>query len=82
MFVADACIIRKGMVLAAAQEEIDEARCSLTRLAGYTFEIACFGHGLPITSGADRRFRERWLGNHRTADPWAGGATDILRALA
>lgn len=61
MFVADACINRKGMVLAAAQEDVGEARRSLGKLAGSKFEIACFGHGPPIMSGADRLFRERWL---------------------
>ena len=66
MFVADACINRKGMVLAAAQEDVEEARRSLAKLAGSTFEVACFGHGPPIMSGADRRFRERWLGDRPT----------------
>ncbi|WP_158808198.1 MBL fold metallo-hydrolase [Beijerinckia sp. L45] len=61
LFAADACINRKGMVLAAAQEDVGEARSSLTRLAGYAFEVACFGHGPPIMAGADREFRKRWL---------------------
>ena len=61
LFVADACINRAGMVLAAAQEDLDEARSSLRKLAGLRFEIACFGHGPPIMAGADQRFATRWL---------------------
>lgn len=60
LFAADACINRKDMVLAAAQEDVDEARRSLAKLAGLRFEMACFGHGPPIMTGADRRFRDRW----------------------
>ena len=61
LFAADACVNRKGIVLAAAQEDVDEARRSLAKLAGLRFETACFGHGPPIMTGADQRFRERWL---------------------
>ncbi len=61
LFAADACINRKGMVLAAAQEDVGEARRSLAKLAGFDFEVACFGHGPPILAEADRRFVERWL---------------------
>ena len=61
LFAADACINRKGMVLAAAQEDVGAASRSLAKLAGLTFEIACFGHGPPIMTEADRRFRKRWL---------------------
>jgi glyoxylase-like metal-dependent hydrolase (beta-lactamase superfamily II) len=60
LFAADACINRKGMVLAAAQEDVSEARRSLQKLAGYRFDIACFGHGTPIMTAADQRFVERW----------------------
>ncbi len=61
LFAADACINRKGMVLAAAQENVSEARRSLVKLAALEFEVACFGHGPPIMSGANRRFADRWL---------------------
>ena len=61
LFAADACINRKGMVLAGAQEDVAEARRSLAKLAGLRFETACFGHGPPILNEVDHRFRERWL---------------------
>lgn len=61
LFAADACINRKGMVLAAAQENVDEARRSLAKLSGLNFEIACFGHGPPLMTEADQAFRRRWL---------------------
>ena len=61
LFAADACINRKHMVLAAAQENVDEARRSLAKLAGLSFEIACFGHGPPLMTEADQAFRKRWL---------------------
>ena len=61
LFVADACINRKNMVLAAAQEDVAEARRSLEKLARLSFVAACFGHGSLIMESADSRFRERWL---------------------
>ena len=61
LFVADACINRKGMVLAAAQENVAEAQRSLEKLAPLSFAFACFGHGPPMLENADRQFRERWL---------------------
>jgi glyoxylase-like metal-dependent hydrolase (beta-lactamase superfamily II) len=61
LFAADACINRKGMVLAAAQEDVDEAQQSLAKLSRLKFEIACFGHGPPVMTEADRFFRKRWL---------------------
>ena len=65
LFVADACINRKNMVLAAAQEGVAEAERSLEKLARLSFAVACFGHGPPMMENADRRFRQRWLtGSH------------------
>ena len=61
LFVADACINRKSMVLAAAQEDVAEARRSLEKIARLSFASACFGHGPPILENADRQFKERWL---------------------
>ena len=61
LFVADACINRKNMVLAAAQEDVAEARRSLEKLARLSFVSTCFGHGPPILKNADRQFKERWL---------------------
>ena len=61
LFVADACINRKNMVLAAAQEGVAEARRSLEELARLSFASACFGHGPPILETVDRRCKEGWL---------------------
>ena len=61
LFVADACINRKDMVLAAAQEDVAEAQTSLRKLARLSFASACFGHGPPILENAGRQFKERWL---------------------
>ena len=60
LFTADACINRGGMQLTAAIEDLDMTRQSLAKLAGLTFECACFGHGKPILKQADARFREQW----------------------
>ena len=61
LFVADGCINRGGLQLTAAEEDIEEARRSLAKLAGFDFEAACFGHGPPINTGADETFRSKWL---------------------
>ena len=61
LFVADGCINRGGLQLTAAEEDIEEARRSLAKLAGFDFEAACFGHGPPIKTGADETFRSKWL---------------------
>ena len=58
---ANSCINRRGMLLAAAQEDVGEARRSLAKLTGLRFATACFGHEPPIMTGADGRFRRRWL---------------------
>ena len=67
LFTADACINQKGMRLTAAVEDLEETRRSLARLAGFTFNTACFGHGDPILQGADAAFRDQWLPKVKTA---------------
>ncbi len=49
------------MVLAAAQEDVAEARRSLEKPAHLSFASACFGHGPPMHENVDKRFRERGL---------------------
>lgn len=62
LFAADATINRGGgMKLTAGNEDIDEARRSLARLAEHSFEIICFGHGPVVTSGGDALWRSVWL---------------------
>jgi glyoxylase-like metal-dependent hydrolase (beta-lactamase superfamily II) len=43
---------------AAVTDDRAAARASFRHLAGFDFEIAVFGHGSPILSGAAERFRE------------------------
>lgn len=60
LFVADAAanIIRLGWSI--AYENLDIGKQSLAKLAGLEFEIACFGHGKAIVTGASERFRQKW----------------------
>ena len=60
LFTADACINRGGLQLTAAVEDLETTRRTLSRLAALDFEIACFGHGPPIMSGANLALREKW----------------------
>ncbi len=61
LIAADACVNRKGLQYAVVNEDIGEARRSLEKLSKLEFEIACFGHGDPILSGASGEFRRTWL---------------------
>jgi len=60
LITADTCVYRRGIQLPVAAEDLDEARRSLRRLAGYNFNTLCFMHGRPIMEDADSRFRA-WL---------------------
>lgn len=60
LFAADAASNAAGLGLSLAYEDIAEGRRTLRRLAGLDFEVAVFGHGAPIRSGASARFRARW----------------------
>ena len=61
LFAADVCVNRGGLKLTFSEEDIDEARRSLAKLAGLDFKVACFGHGPPIMSDAAKQFRQVWL---------------------
>lgn len=61
LFTADACVNMRGMQIPAAVEDYERAKRDVETLAGLRFEVACFGHGLPIVGGADAVFRRRWL---------------------
>ncbi len=60
LIVADAAANAVGLGLSPVYEDLDEGKRSLSKLAGLEFEIACFGHGKPITSGAAARFGKQW----------------------
>lgn len=57
LFTADTCVNQFGLTLPPACEDIALARKSLARLSKLDFEMICFMHGRPVTSGGDRIFR-------------------------
>jgi glyoxylase-like metal-dependent hydrolase (beta-lactamase superfamily II) len=67
LIAADAAAHVLGLTLSPAYEDIDEGRRSLARLSGLDFEVACFGHGKPILSGASARFAETWPAARETS---------------
>jgi glyoxylase-like metal-dependent hydrolase (beta-lactamase superfamily II) len=60
LIAADAAanVLRLGF--APVYEDLEEGKQSLAKLAALEFEVACFGHGRPIRSGASKQFRETW----------------------
>lgn len=60
LIAADAAANVFGLALSPLYEDVDEGRRSLARLAALEFEVACFGHGKVIRSGASARFRREW----------------------
>jgi glyoxylase-like metal-dependent hydrolase (beta-lactamase superfamily II) len=60
LIAADAAANVVGLVLSPMYEDVDEGRRSLSKLAAREFEVACFGHGKVIESGASRRFARKW----------------------
>lgn len=60
LFAADAASSIVGLGLSLGYEDLAEGRRSLAKIAGFDFEVAVFGHGRPITSGAAARFRGKW----------------------
>ena len=49
-----------GLGLSLGYESLQEGLDSLRTLAALDFDIACFGHGKPIMSGASDKFRAKW----------------------
>jgi glyoxylase-like metal-dependent hydrolase (beta-lactamase superfamily II) len=60
LIVADAAANAFGLNFSPVYEDLDEGRRSLAKLAALDFEVACFGHGGPIKTGAAVRFRRHW----------------------
>jgi glyoxylase-like metal-dependent hydrolase (beta-lactamase superfamily II) len=60
LIAADVAANVLGLSLSPMYEDVDEGRRSLSRLAGLDFEVACFGHGKVISSGASKRFGRKW----------------------
>lgn len=57
LFTADTCVNRSGPKLPVATEDVALALKSLAMFSKLDFEMICFMHGRPITSGGDRIFR-------------------------
>lgn len=57
LFTGDAAANLTAVGPHPAADDPDRARASFRRLAELDFEAACFGHGLPLRSGAASRFR-------------------------
>jgi glyoxylase-like metal-dependent hydrolase (beta-lactamase superfamily II) len=71
LIAADAAANVLSLSLSPAYEDLDEGRRSLSKLAGLEFEVACFGHGKPIPSGASRRFGQKWPAAREPSRPVA-----------
>ena len=72
LLAADAAANVFGLDLSPGYEDLEVGRRSLTKLAELDFEVACFGHGRTIHSGASRRFRRKWARKGRSVSPAAG----------
>lgn len=60
LFAADAAANMMGLAPSIFYEDLPEGKRSLEKLATLQFDVACFGHGRAITSGAGGRFRKKW----------------------
>jgi glyoxylase-like metal-dependent hydrolase (beta-lactamase superfamily II) len=60
LLAADAAANLVRLDLMPGYEDIETGRRSLEKLAGFRFQVAGFGHGAPILSGAAERFRQKW----------------------
>jgi len=62
LFVADAANNLPNFGLSLGYENLAEGLLSLAKLSAFDFDIACFGHGGPITNHASTRFKRKWSG--------------------
>lgn len=60
LIAADAAANVFGLAPSPMYEDVEAGRRSLAKLAALDFEVACFGHGKPIPSGASGRFARKW----------------------
>jgi glyoxylase-like metal-dependent hydrolase (beta-lactamase superfamily II) len=58
LFAADACANMPNFGYALCYESLEDGKASLRKLAALDFDIAVFGHGGPIKSGAAQKFRQ------------------------
>ena len=63
LFAGDAAARVLGRLsLWIVYEDPEQGRRDVARLAGLDFEVACFGHGRPLTGGASGAFKRKWGG--------------------
>lgn len=60
LFAADAASNMMGLGYCIGYEDVSVGAQSLRKLGERSFAIACFGHGKPLLSNADRQFRAKW----------------------
>ena len=60
LFTGDAVANVMGLGYAVAYDDFDTGKKSAARLAQLEFEVAVFGHGRPILSGASARFARKF----------------------
>lgn len=60
LIAGDTCWHLTRLAVLPFYVDFEQGLRSLARLAELDFEVACFGHGRPITSGAAARFRRKW----------------------
>jgi glyoxylase-like metal-dependent hydrolase (beta-lactamase superfamily II) len=60
LFAGDAAANFLSLGYAPIYEDLAEGKRSLAKIAAMDFEVACFGHGRAITSGAAAKFRAKW----------------------
>lgn len=60
LVAADSCGNRSGLAYPPIFEDMDTGMQSLKKLSTLDFEVAVFGHGKPITSGASKAFKQKW----------------------
>ena len=63
MFVGDACVHLFGELNSPiGYEDEAEGRRSQRKLAGYDYDLACFGHGSALSGHASVKMARKWLG--------------------
>jgi glyoxylase-like metal-dependent hydrolase (beta-lactamase superfamily II) len=61
LFAADVCTNIIGLGDPVGFENLEEDRVSQSKLAGFSFDAAGFGHGKPIVRDASTRFRNKYV---------------------
>jgi glyoxylase-like metal-dependent hydrolase (beta-lactamase superfamily II) len=62
LFVGDAAANLARLNYMIGYDDVPEGKASLTKLSGFDYEAAVFGHGRPILSGASDKFAAKFAG--------------------